>query len=385
MTLRFKWEQYIFMVSSKKIDYEQKLLFFFHARIKQNALGGMRKEMIFLSTEAQKWIASLMALGISALQIKEQERHNTILKKQYNYISNSLIREENMTAIKPYEDSNCGVCFENLDEPYSIRCGHNFCEPCIDELLRRMKTPTCPKCRVPWTKVDVIRNTDYINALDRIRDLEKMILEPESVVAPAPEAPVKEQPEKVNSEGGRRRYSLRYDGDDDEQRTLRRAKWNRNLKTMAIPLIYQGVTRLIWGIEDGKIVVPADLCSGIFSLVFAAAAFGCSTRLPSMTDHAVNWWSCNMAATNNCALALAYLVNGIVSKALCDPESWKPCGNASFAFAGISVGIGAAFMLASRVAKFLPFTASCPIGKNILPSFSWKTDRSSPSGEGSMV
>lgn len=53
----------------------------------------------------------------------------------------------------------CTICFEDFGPeryPYSIPCGHVFCNPCLESLLDVLSTAGCPNCRTPYTS-DSIR------------------------------------------------------------------------------------------------------------------------------------------------------------------------------------------------------------------------------------
>ena len=45
---------------------------------------------------------------------------------------------------------DCAICKDSLVNPVSAPCGHNYCQACLYELLRRTRLrdqPKCPKCR----------------------------------------------------------------------------------------------------------------------------------------------------------------------------------------------------------------------------------------------
>ena len=41
----------------------------------------------------------------------------------------------------------CPICFEILDDPKQLACGHTFCRKCLDELRRSSSQLNCPVCR----------------------------------------------------------------------------------------------------------------------------------------------------------------------------------------------------------------------------------------------
>eukprot|EP00741_Cyanophora_paradoxa_P012456 tig00020610_g12035.t1 len=42
-------------------------------------------------------------------------------------------------------DLNCAICTSVFDEPVRLGCGHTYCKPCLDELLKQ--STACPTCR----------------------------------------------------------------------------------------------------------------------------------------------------------------------------------------------------------------------------------------------
>ena len=44
-------------------------------------------------------------------------------------------------------DDNCLICYCPYENPVALRCGHVFCQPCIDTWLRNRRT--CPHCNKP--------------------------------------------------------------------------------------------------------------------------------------------------------------------------------------------------------------------------------------------
>lgn len=42
------------------------------------------------------------------------------------------------------ESLNCGICHDTFIDPYSLKCGHSFCQICINKVLRTQKN--CPDC-----------------------------------------------------------------------------------------------------------------------------------------------------------------------------------------------------------------------------------------------
>ncbi|XP_073435962.1 E3 ubiquitin/ISG15 ligase TRIM25-like [Dendrobates tinctorius] len=69
------------------------------------------------------------------------------------------------------EELNCSICLEVYRDPVTLRCGHNFCRKCIDQLLGTQDQAgvyTCPDCRKRFTsRPSVVRN----NTLHNISEL----------------------------------------------------------------------------------------------------------------------------------------------------------------------------------------------------------------------
>ncbi|XP_048186626.1 tripartite motif-containing protein 75-like [Perognathus longimembris pacificus] len=45
------------------------------------------------------------------------------------------------------EGSKCPICLEDLGDPVTIECGHNFCRACIQQSWEQLKVLSCPVCR----------------------------------------------------------------------------------------------------------------------------------------------------------------------------------------------------------------------------------------------
>ncbi|XP_043941944.1 zinc-binding protein A33-like isoform X3 [Protopterus annectens] len=46
------------------------------------------------------------------------------------------------------EDLICSICLEVFKQPVILKCGHNYCKSCIDNVWKSEGTPKCPECRV---------------------------------------------------------------------------------------------------------------------------------------------------------------------------------------------------------------------------------------------
>ena len=56
------------------------------------------------------------------------------------------------------EKEECSICFFQYDKvnkvPRILRCGHTFCQTCLEEIKMPLKHAiTCPNCRVPTENV----------------------------------------------------------------------------------------------------------------------------------------------------------------------------------------------------------------------------------------
>ena len=72
------------------------------------------------------------------------------------------------------EKEECSICFCQYDKyqkvPRVLRCGHTFCEACLDEMKQppaKRNSIICPNCRVPTENVlstkNLPRNEDVFN------------------------------------------------------------------------------------------------------------------------------------------------------------------------------------------------------------------------------
>ena len=75
--------------------------------------------------------------------------------------------EEELYSFELFE---CSVCLESLinKQPRLLSCGHTFCTPCLQQLLRG-NTVNCPKCRSP-----TLLSSEGVQALPKNTDISKM-------------------------------------------------------------------------------------------------------------------------------------------------------------------------------------------------------------------
>lgn len=58
------------------------------------------------------------------------------------------------------EDEHCIICFEKMQNPICLTCGHEFCKECIDDWQEQIGGSDCPICRCNiqtsqmWIKLD---------------------------------------------------------------------------------------------------------------------------------------------------------------------------------------------------------------------------------------
>ncbi|VDN37181.1 unnamed protein product [Dibothriocephalus latus] len=80
-----------------------------------------------------------------------------------------------------WEALQCSVCLEICKEPYRLPCEDFFCkEPCLQGLLNSAR-PTCPVCRLPFSRVDVERfrtPNDIIDLIQKPTQTNQMVQAP---------------------------------------------------------------------------------------------------------------------------------------------------------------------------------------------------------------
>ena len=68
----------------------------------------------------------------------------------------------NVTKFRPRADE-CSICFDSIEKPVTLHCGHTYCSACIDESIRNPYTDamtgnvtdaTCPLCRAEFKASD---------------------------------------------------------------------------------------------------------------------------------------------------------------------------------------------------------------------------------------
>ncbi|XP_032345079.1 tripartite motif-containing protein 5-like isoform X2 [Camelus ferus] len=74
------------------------------------------------------------------------------------------------------EEVTCPICLELLTEPWSLHCGHTFCQACITANNKESRTgqegeSSCPVCRVSYQPENLRRNQLVSNIVERLREV----------------------------------------------------------------------------------------------------------------------------------------------------------------------------------------------------------------------
>uniref|UniRef100_A0A8C0X994 E3 ubiquitin-protein ligase TRIM38 n=1 Tax=Castor canadensis TaxID=51338 RepID=A0A8C0X994_CASCN len=79
------------------------------------------------------------------------------------------------------EIATCSICFNLMTHPMSIKCGHTFCQSCIEGFCKKLSQRqeglnifNCPLCRVRFTKNNLWYNRDLGKIVEVIKKMEKM-------------------------------------------------------------------------------------------------------------------------------------------------------------------------------------------------------------------
>ncbi|XP_075061820.1 E3 ubiquitin/ISG15 ligase TRIM25-like [Mixophyes fleayi] len=68
------------------------------------------------------------------------------------------------------QELNCSICLDIYTDPVTLRCGHNFCQDCINHALDEQKGSrvyTCPECRAKFKKRPALqRNITLCNIVE---------------------------------------------------------------------------------------------------------------------------------------------------------------------------------------------------------------------------
>ncbi|XP_071969703.1 E3 ubiquitin/ISG15 ligase TRIM25-like [Engystomops pustulosus] len=74
------------------------------------------------------------------------------------------------------DELNCSICLNIYRDPVTLRCGHNFCQACIDNFLRAQHETgvyTCPDCREDLQERPALKkNSNLSNIAQRFHSLQ---------------------------------------------------------------------------------------------------------------------------------------------------------------------------------------------------------------------
>ncbi|XP_069807088.1 tripartite motif-containing protein 26-like [Dendropsophus ebraccatus] len=75
-----------------------------------------------------------------------------------------------MASAGPGEEFKCSICLSLYTDPVTLRCGHNFCRGCIDQVLNTQDGDgvySCPECREEFLKSPALqRNLTLCNVVE---------------------------------------------------------------------------------------------------------------------------------------------------------------------------------------------------------------------------
>ena len=69
------------------------------------------------------------------------------------------------------KELTCPVCNDFLEHPHSLRCGHTFCQYCVQEAFRGKMA--CPECNLPAWGNDLRPSPLFGNLVEKFRDLKE--------------------------------------------------------------------------------------------------------------------------------------------------------------------------------------------------------------------
>ncbi|XP_069821962.1 E3 ubiquitin/ISG15 ligase TRIM25-like [Dendropsophus ebraccatus] len=92
----------------------------------------------------------------------------------YNTLSVSILGiPEAMASVDLRDELLCSICLSLYADPVTLRCGHNFCRDCIDQVLNTQDGAgvySCPECREEFRKRPTLqRNITLRNVAERFR------------------------------------------------------------------------------------------------------------------------------------------------------------------------------------------------------------------------
>ena len=76
---------------------------------------------------------------------------------------------------RDFETDDCPVCFENLVDRFTGKCGHKVCIYCLKNLIKTQRSAlVCPVCRDDWCCYNVVEEGErYVNTEEDIDDLQQ--------------------------------------------------------------------------------------------------------------------------------------------------------------------------------------------------------------------
>ncbi|XP_067424270.1 uncharacterized protein, partial [Emydura macquarii macquarii] len=70
------------------------------------------------------------------------------------------------------DDAFCYICKDYLTDPVTVACRHNFCQACITQHCKRVKTPSCPQCGKQFQKRALTSNEQLGRLVQTIKQLQ---------------------------------------------------------------------------------------------------------------------------------------------------------------------------------------------------------------------
>ncbi|XP_040293435.1 nuclear factor 7, brain-like [Bufo bufo] len=82
-----------------------------------------------------------------------------------------------MASVDLKEELTCPICLNLFTDPATLKCGHNYCQECIEAVLdtqERSAAFTCPQCRTEFQERPVLqRNTTLCNIAEHVLSQEE--------------------------------------------------------------------------------------------------------------------------------------------------------------------------------------------------------------------
>ncbi|CAN2387170.1 RING [Pristimantis euphronides] len=78
-----------------------------------------------------------------------------------------------MASTDVRDELDCSICLSLYTDPVTLRCGHNFCRVCIDQVLKTQDESgvySCPECRAEFQERPALqRNITLHNVAERLQ------------------------------------------------------------------------------------------------------------------------------------------------------------------------------------------------------------------------